>query len=129
VYITREDKPSLADERARVEKMGGQVYIPVRGTSRVVYHDRDSGAPTGLAMSRSIGDWEAGKLGVIPDPIVDVLDLKEVVAAQLDGTAKEAQEAYEIDGQGEITEMDLGAGGDPSVDDVHIFAVSATDGK
>jgi serine/threonine protein phosphatase PrpC len=127
VYITREDKPSLADERARVEKMGGQVYIPVRGTSRVVYHDRDSGAPTGLAMSRSIGDWEAGKLGVIPDPIVDVLDLKDVVAAQLDGTAKEAPEAYEIDGRGEITEMDLG--GDPSLDDVHIFAVSATDGK
>jgi serine/threonine protein phosphatase PrpC len=127
VYITREDKPSLADERARVEKMGGQVYIPVRGTSRVVYHDRDSGAPTGLAMSRSIGDWEAGKLGVIPDPIVDVLDLKDVVAAQLDGTAKEAPEAYEIDGQGEIIEMDLA--GDPSLDDVHIFAVSATDGK
>jgi serine/threonine protein phosphatase PrpC len=127
VYITREDKPNLPDERARVEKMGGQVYIPVRGTSRVVYHDRDSGAPTGLAMSRSIGDWEAGKLGVIPDPIVDVLDLKDVVAAQLDGTAKEAPEAYVIDGRGEITETD--AGGDPSLDDVHIFAVSATDGK
>lgn len=127
VYITREDKPSLADERARVEKMGGQVYIPVRGTSRVVYHDRDSGAPTGLAMSRSIGDWEAGKLGVIPDPIVDVLDIKDVVAAQLDGTAKEAPEAYEIDGRGEIFETDLG--GDPNLDDVHIFAVSATDGK
>jgi hypothetical protein len=93
----------------------------------VVYHDRDSGAPTGLAMSRSIGDWEAGKLGVIPDPIVDVLDLKDVVAAQLDGTAKEAPEAYVIDGRGEITETDLG--GDPSLDDVHIFAVSATDGK
>jgi serine/threonine protein phosphatase PrpC len=127
VYITREDKPNLPDERARVEKMGGQVYIPVRGTSRVVYHDRDSGAPTGLAMSRSIGDWEAGKLGVIPDPIVDVLDLKDIVAAQLDGTAKEAPEAYVIDGRGEITETDLG--GDPSLDDVHIFAVSATDGK
>jgi serine/threonine protein phosphatase PrpC len=131
VYITREDKPNLADERARVEKMGGQVYIPVRGTSRVVYHDKDSGAPTGLAMSRSIGDWEAGKLGVIPNPIVDVLDLKDVVAAQLDGTAKEAPEAYEIDGRGQVMQAQLDGDGDAdtSVDDVHIFAVSATDGK
>jgi len=57
VAITREDKPDLPDERARVEAAGGQVYIPARGTSRVVYHDATTGAPTGLAMSRSIGDW------------------------------------------------------------------------
>ena len=49
VYISREDKPSLPDERARVEAAGGQVYIPVRGTSRVVYHDPNTGAPTDLA--------------------------------------------------------------------------------
>jgi len=125
VYISREDKPNLPDERARVEKMGGQVYIPVRGTSRVVYHDRDTGAPTGLAMSRSIGDWEAGKLGVIPDPIVDVCDLTDVVAAQLDGTAKDAPEYYVLNEKGEVTETLSDSG----VDDVHIFAVSATDGK
>jgi len=65
LYISREDKPNLPDEQARVEAAGGQVYIPARGTSRVVYHDPRTGAPSGLAMSRSIGDWAAGKLGVV----------------------------------------------------------------
>lgn len=126
VYISREDKPNLPDERARVEKMGGQVYIPIRGTSRVVYHDRESGAPTGLAMSRSIGDWEAGKLGVIPDPIVDVFDIDDVVKAQLDGSAKDLPEYSVLNEKGEVTET---IKGDAGVDDIHIFAVSATDGK
>lgn len=83
LYVSREDKPSLPDEKARVEAMGGQVYLPVRGTSRVVYHDPRTGAPSGLAMSRSIGDWAAGKLGVIPDPIVDAFDLSDLVGAEL----------------------------------------------
>jgi flagellar hook-basal body complex protein FliE len=46
------------------------------------------------------------------------------VVAQLDGTAKEAPEAYEM-AEVKLPKMDLG--GDPDLDDVHI-AVSATDG-
>mmetsp|Transcript_24827 Transcript_24827/g.58249 ORF Transcript_24827/g.58249 Transcript_24827/m.58249 type:complete len:456 (+) Transcript_24827:3882-5249(+) len=102
VYISREDKPNLPDERARVEKAGGQVLIPPVGTSRVLYTDPDTGLTSGLAMSRSIGDWEVGKFGVIPDPIVDVIDIDRVV----DDHAEKSS-------------------GD---DDVRIFAVSATDG-
>eukprot|EP00934_Nitzschia_sp_Nitz4_P007428 Nitzschia sp. Nitz4//scaffold116_size91068//26371//27717//NITZ4_004951-RA/size91068-processed-gene-0.23-mRNA-1//1//CDS//3329533557//7418//frame0 len=101
VYITREDKPHLEDERKRVESMGGKVYIPMAGTSRVLYTDPISRVQSGLAMSRSIGDWTVGKLGVIPDPLVHVVDIPKLVTQQL----KE--------------------GGD---DDVYIFAVSATDG-
>ena len=99
VYISREDKPNLPDERERVEKAGGQVYAPSTGTSRVLYTDPESGMTSGLAMSRSIGDWEVGKLGVIPDPIVDIIDIEQVV--------------------NDHSESD---------DDVCIFAVSATDG-
>ena len=99
IYISREDKPNLPDERERVEKAGGQVLIPMSGTSRVLYTDPESGLTSGLAMSRSIGDWEVGKFGVIPDPIVDVIDIEQVVD--------------------EYTESD---------DDIFIFAVSATDG-
>jgi serine/threonine protein phosphatase PrpC len=47
-YISREDKPNLPDERARVEAAGGEVYIPLRGTSRVVYLDSQTGSPAGL---------------------------------------------------------------------------------
>jgi len=100
-YITREDKPHLPDERQRIEKMGGQVYAPQRGTSRVMYIDPITKYQNGLAMSRSIGDWDAGKLGVIPNPIVDVVDISTLLKKKFNEDA---------------------------VDDVHIFAVSATDG-
>jgi serine/threonine protein phosphatase PrpC len=101
VYITREDKPDLADERARVEMMGGKVYIPHRSgaSSRVIYQDTSTGMQSGLAMSRSIGDWEA--TGVIPNPIVDVIDIDSLVQ------------------QRRFSEVE---------DDVLIFVVSATDG-
>jgi serine/threonine protein phosphatase PrpC len=120
IYMSREDKPSLPDEKARVEAAGGQVYIPMRGTSRVVYNDPVSGAPTGLAMSRSIGDWAAGKMGVIPDPIVHVLDIDTLVSTELYGMdEKNPTESYEVDARGQAIATE---------DDVYIFAVSATDG-
>jgi serine/threonine protein phosphatase PrpC len=135
-YISREDKPSLPDERARIEAYGGQVYIPARGTSRVVYHDSTTGAPTGLAMSRSIGDWEAGQMGVIPDPIVDIIDVRSMIARILledDGDATDP-DAYQVDPVGHILDpaeyLSTGdhhlVGGEK--DDVYLFAVSATDG-
>jgi serine/threonine protein phosphatase PrpC len=117
VYITREDKPSLPDEKERVEKMGGQVYLPIRGTSRVLYVDPETGMQSGLAMSRSIGDWEAGKLGVIPEPLVDVVDIPALVEAHMECRAS--------DPDGEIF---VDAECDPEKDDIYIFAVSATDG-
>jgi serine/threonine protein phosphatase PrpC len=150
VYISREDKPDLPDERERVERTGGQVYIPMRGTSRVVYHDPVTGAPTGLAMSRSIGDWEAGKMGVIPDPIIDVLDTNAIVARILEQDAQTKQNgneddeedldavAYqEVDAVGNIVSESLTSSSSSTrapplprgeEDDVFLFAVSATDG-
>jgi serine/threonine protein phosphatase PrpC len=117
-YITREDKPHLLDERARVEKMGGQVYNPLQGTSRVLYTDPETGMQSGLAMSRSIGDWEVGKLGVIPDPIVDVIDIPELVEAQM------AMDCDVVDPDDGVVSAECLV----SSDDVYIFAVSATDG-
>jgi serine/threonine protein phosphatase PrpC len=130
VYMSREDKPDLPDERARVEKMGGQVYIPPRGTSRVVYHDPKSGAPSGLAMSRSIGDWAAGKLGVIPDPIVGVIDVPALIESQMNGNDEDTY-LYEVDAVGDVSRLNNARSSKKPVlddDDVYIFAVSATDG-
>lgn len=79
LHVTREDKPDLPSERQRVEQAGGSVYIPQHGTSRVVFHDAQTGAPTGLAMSRSLGDWDAGAKGVIPDPVVTTMDYHSLV--------------------------------------------------
>jgi len=140
VYISREDKPSLPDEKARVESMGGQVYIPMRGTSRVVYHDPITGSPSGLAMSRSIGDWAAGKLGVIPDPIVDVMEIPQIVEAVIknETTASGANDdCYVVDEAGELDTSSCSderkalleeQSNNSQKDDVYIFGVSATDG-
>jgi serine/threonine protein phosphatase PrpC len=117
VCISREDKPHLPDERQRVEEYGGQVFLPPLGTSRVLYTDPDSGMQSGLAMSRSIGDWVVGKLGVIPDPIVDVVDIDQVVQSQVLRDCQIPEEDETMDAFCFV-----------SSDDVHIFAVSATDG-
>jgi hypothetical protein len=73
---------------------------------------------SGLAMSRSIGDWEVGKLGVIPDPIVNVIDIPELVEAQM------AMDCDVVDPDDGVVSAECLV----SSDDVYIFAVSATDG-
>lgn len=112
IYVTREDKPDIPQERERVEKMGGEVYIPPPerakngASSRVLVLDQMTNQMHGLAMSRSIGDWDAGKLGVIPNPTIAVLDVLELLGSVASGTA----------------DTDVSDG------DVEVFAVSATDG-
>ncbi|KAI2497563.1 serine/threonine phosphatase [Fragilaria crotonensis] len=119
VYITREDKPSLPDERARVEAMGGKVWVPIGGgSSRVLFTDPVTGDQTGIAMSRSIGDRDVGKYGVIPDPTIDVIDLEELI-----------QERMRKAASGSVMNMfSFNRPSESPVDDVHIFAVSASDG-
>jgi serine/threonine protein phosphatase PrpC len=113
LYATREDKPHLQEERKRIEDMGGQVYIPpshkLDSTSRVMYSNVQEGSGIhGLAMSRSLGDWTAGKVGVIPNPIVDVLDLRDYLF---------------------VNESLNASTGDTGIrSNVNIFAFSATDG-
>jgi serine/threonine protein phosphatase PrpC len=126
VYITREDKPHLPEERSRVESMGGQVYEPMRRdiTSRVLYVDPQTGHQSGLAMSRSLGDWEAGKMGVIPDPLVEVIDIPELVRAKMNETAPNVM----IDQNGHVQVESASMDSTTKEDDVHIFAVSASDG-
>ena len=124
VYVTREDKPHLPEERQRVERMGGRVRLPPQpgGTSRVMYRDAVTGGEYGLAMSRSIGDWAAGDVGVIPDPLVDVVDLNELVRG--DGGSKEQTCTVSEDGEQEC----LATPAEVVEGDMQVFAVSATDG-
>ena len=124
VYVTREDKPHLPEERQRVERMGGRVRLPPQpgGTSRVMYRDAVTGGEYGLAMSRSIGDWAAGDVGVIPDPLVDVVDLNELVKG--DGGGKEQTCTVSEDGEQEC----LATPAEVVEGDIQVFAVSATDG-
>lgn len=123
VYVTREDKPCVPEEKERVEMMGGQVYEPpperkaYGASSRVLYVDKKTGRTNGLAMSRSIGDWDYGKLGVIPDPTVVVLDMHDIMrGGDGTGTATNSEQCA----------SSSSSGGDDQ--QIQVFAVSASDG-
>jgi serine/threonine protein phosphatase PrpC len=78
-FVTREDKPHLDDERARIEGLGGQVWIPsdlTQESSRVIFVDPHTGYQSGLAMSRSIGDWDM--IGVVAEPLVEVISFNSL---------------------------------------------------
>lgn len=130
VYVTREDKPCLPEERQRVEEMGGRVYEPpperkaYGASSRVLYVDK-TGRTNGLAMSRSIGDWDYGKLGVIPDPTVVVLDINDIVAGGDGNLQCEFGDESEC-----VKDSNSEASNDDASNDqqIQVFAVSATDG-
>lgn len=131
LYVTREDKAHLPEERERVERAGGRVYIPEKpgATSRVYFRDSRTGGQVGLAMSRSLGDWDAGRVGVVPTPLVDVLHLRDYTDACRTDAVTEA--VLEDDGTSTVYTTAVatdcgqdGAGGTP----LALFAVSATDG-
>ena len=82
VYASRFDKAHLPDEQHRIESLGGHVRYPPDHPmrSRVWVKSKAAhGETIGLAMSRSLGDWEWGEVGVIPEPIVDVIDWEEAL--------------------------------------------------
>lgn len=76
-YTTKADKPHLPKENARILKAGGRVHIPPQAPmqSRVIVDSTVFNESIGLAMSRSLGDYEWTVKGVIPDPTVDVVDI------------------------------------------------------
>ena len=133
VYATREDKPDLEDERARVEQSGGRVYIPKdpRESSRVFYLDANKQARGGLAMSRSLGDWDLESKGVIPDPIVDALSISDIVAAELTSGSASKENSCQSDNDEAGSEAGEGTCvADTKKDEgiIRIVAISATDG-
>lgn len=132
IYGTREDKPHLSFERLRVEAMGGSVYIPPggKGTTRVLYHDPTTGSTSGLAMSRSLGDFDAGKVGVVPDPIIAILNIKDMkskVIESLNSSCLDQEKEVKIDpATGESSpNSDCATYGE---NDVRVFSFAATDG-
>ena len=89
VYRTKQHKPDLPEERERIEAKGGEILMPPtwatgdspRVLTPLSQEDEDLGVmPIGLAMSRSIGDRELKKVGVIADPTIDIIDISSLAA-------------------------------------------------
>lgn len=78
VHSNRKDKGNIPEEKERIEQMGGKVFIPNKFNARVVAFNKVLNEPVSLGMSRSIGDWSHGQVGVIAEPIIDVINLKDV---------------------------------------------------
>ena len=76
VPLSRDHKPDLPDEKKRIIESGGRVdQIYGMGPFRVWFKDADY---PGLAMSRSIGDGYAHKVGVIDIPEIFELKIDEI---------------------------------------------------
>ena len=76
IPLSRDHKPDLPEEKRRILECGGRVdQIYGMGPFRVWFKDADY---PGLAMSRSIGDGYAHKVGVIDVPEILVFPLDEI---------------------------------------------------
>jgi hypothetical protein len=82
-------------------------------------------------MSRSIGDWDAGEVGVVPDPLVDIMDINDIKNKVLEklntGSCADGEGEVEIDASGEAKATDSQCV-QYSEKDIKVFAISATDG-
>jgi serine/threonine protein phosphatase PrpC len=128
VYESRDDKPDIPEEKARIIEMGGYVHIPdpKEDVPRAYAVAEDGRLKHGVAMSRSIGDWDCQ--GVIAEPIVDVLDIAALAATKLASYKEwckkaEAEEKAKPDAEEVDMECD-----DVHTHDVSFFAISASDG-
>jgi len=105
-FLTKEHKPHLPEEKARIESMGGTVMLPPPAppgikmalSSRVLAL-LPNGIQLGLAMSRSLGDVEAGKVGVIATPEIttlNLLEIREEIAAKYAGADPDAIDLFVV---------------------------------
>lgn len=126
MYETRLDKPNHPDESKRLQEAGAQVtQESEQDDGRVWATDPATGYTTGLAMSRVLGDRH--HTAVIPDPLVEKIDLKEMKQRVL--------EEYKVYRTQQCKEVEINTDGSsipcpPSQDPraVYFFVVSATDG-
>ena len=76
IELSRDHKPDLPEEKMRIEKSGGRVdKIYGMGPYRVWFKNEDY---PGLAMSRSIGDRLAHRVGVSDIPEIKEFNIQEV---------------------------------------------------
>jgi len=88
IELTKDQNAADPAERKRIVRSGGYVGTPLEpGLPTRIYLDKEC-TMVGLAMSRSIGDWNMKKVGVIAEPVVThhtVTDRDEFLIVASDG--------------------------------------------
>lgn len=78
--LSKDHKPDEPGEKKRILERGGRIdtYRDEEGNEMGPFRVwlKDSEIP-GLAMSRSFGDYVASQVGVICEPEIQILDIKE----------------------------------------------------
>eukprot|EP00978_Attheya_sp_CCMP212_P000702 scaffold1410_cov47-Attheya_sp.AAC.1 len=113
LYETREDKPDLPDERERIEAAGGTVLIPTPeglalGDSSRISKNTGDIYDVALAMSRSLGDAELKGVGLVANPIVEVIDIDDLFKSMEEEKAQGDTELFVISAtDGILDEVDI----------------------
>ena len=71
--------PELEEEKSRIEKNGGEIKREGgadKGPKRICYKNNESKIYSGLAVSRSFGDFNSEQLGVISIPEIKEYDIE-----------------------------------------------------
>ena len=82
IETTEDHNPNRADEKARIERCGGEVRQVTENLPFRLYK-KDKHKP-GLAMSRALGDIDAQQCGLLYEPEIKVFDLTK---AEFDSNA------------------------------------------
>ena len=77
VQLNQCHTPELEEEKERIEKNGGEIKKEGTdmGPKRICYKNEESKKYTGLAVSRSFGDFYSEKLGIISVPEIKEYDV------------------------------------------------------
>lgn len=118
VYQTRLDTPEVPEEKARLLKAGATVHQEDEDDLRVWSQD-EKGEWNGLAMSRGFGD--RGAKAVIAEPVVEVLNIQQVLLSIVEEYKPEDCQ-INIEGETAYPVESITAA------QVRLFCVSATDG-
>lgn len=78
IRLTNEHKPTDPVEKARIVKAGGKIErIFYKGEFTGPYRVWANSEGPGIAMSRSLGDLNGKKIGMIAIPEIEIIDLRE----------------------------------------------------
>lgn len=117
VFSTKLHKPNSTLERSRLESLG---YAIDDEENRVWYSV--DGEKQGMATSRTIGDHEAGR-ALIPNPDVTELSVTKVLNQLMSQV-----DCEEVRADGSLVSTTCNKEDATSLERIHLFAVSATDG-